>query len=42
MKITESFEAVPDLSFDMQKDFCKAVLDRFKHYAESKNVSGKV
>jgi uncharacterized protein YndB with AHSA1/START domain len=35
IRITETFEPENTLSLDMQKDFCQAVLDGFKRYAES-------
>ena len=35
VKITEMFEAESTMPVDMQKDFCQAVLDSFKKYAES-------
>jgi len=37
VKITESFEPNDNDPIDMQRDFCKAVLNKFKAYAESKN-----
>ncbi len=35
VKITETFEANQTDPVDMQQQFCQAVLDRFKKYAES-------
>jgi len=35
VKITEAFEPEKNHPLDMQKDFCQAVLDGFKRYAES-------
>lgn len=35
VKITEVFEPEKNHPLDMQKDFCQAVLDGFKKYAES-------
>ena len=35
VRLTEVFEPVNNHPLDMQKDFCQAVLDGFKKYAES-------
>jgi len=35
VRLTETFEPESTLPFDMQKNFCQAVLDGFKKYAES-------
>lgn len=35
VRITETFEPENTQPLDMQKDFCQAVLDGFKRYAES-------
>jgi uncharacterized protein YndB with AHSA1/START domain len=35
VRITETFEPEASHPFDMQKDFCQAVLDGFKRYAEA-------